>query len=349
MSGRSPDVVSTAVLTSPPSGSPSPGVMPSVAAHRGASGYRPEHTLEAFRLAVAMGADDLELDLVATRDGVLVVRHDVELSRTTDVAAHEELAGRRTTKVVDGRPITGWFVEDLDLEELRALTARERLPRARPGSAAHDSRYRVATFEEVMELVRVESARRGRVVGVLAELKHAAYFQRAGLPLDDLVLDALRHLAADPGRARVSVMAFESEVLRSLAGRVRVPLVQLADRGYQVTPARLAAVRAYADGVGVRKQLLLRRGFSGRLVRSAHREWLTVHAWTLRAENRFLDRRFRAGDRHHHGDLAGEARYLLGLGLDGLITDHPDEVVGARDSWTRAAGHPSGSSNQATT
>lgn len=329
----------TAAVVGPAPTQPFQVVTPAVVAHRGASGYLPEHTLEAFRLAVAMGADDLELDLVATRDGVLVVRHDVELSRTTDVASRRDLADRCKTRLLHGRPVRGWFVDDLDLAELKTLTTRERLPRARPGSASHDGRHRVATFEEVLRLVRDESARRGRSVGVLAELKHAAYFRGAGLPLDDLVLDALGGLGPDLGGFRVTVMAFESEVLRSLTGRVRVPLVQLADRAVQVTPTRLAAVRAYADGVGVRKQVLLRRGLGGPLVRAAHREWLTVHAWTLRAENRFLDRRFRRGDRRRgRGDLTGEARHLLDLGLDGLITDHPDEVVGARDSWARAAG-----------
>ena len=321
-------------------------VTPAVAAHRGASGHRPEHTLEAFRLAVAMGADDVELDLVTTRDGVLVVRHDAELSHTTDVARHPGLAGRRTTKVIGGRPITGWFVEDLDLAELRTLRTRERMPRARPGSAAHDGRHPVATFEEVLALVRRESEARGRSVGVLAELKHAAYFEAAGLPLDDLVVDSLRRLGLDHDRSRVSVMAFESVVLRRLAGRVRVPLVQLVHRRDQVTRERLAAMPAYADGIGVRKQLLLRRGLGRRIVRAAHREWLTVHAWTLRAENHFLGRSFRLGDqRHRHGDLAAEAAHLLDLGVDGLITDHPEEVVGARDAWVR---HSSGMSTQAT-
>jgi glycerophosphoryl diester phosphodiesterase len=318
-----------------------------VAAHRGASGYRPEHTLEAFRLAVEMGADEVELDLVATRDGVLVVRHDAELSRTTDVARHPGLAHRRTTKVVDGRPITGWFVEDLTLEEVRTLTTRERMRRARPGSAEHDGQHGIATFEEVVGLVREESARAGRSVGVLAELKHAAYFERRGLPLGDLVLDDLRRLGLDHERSRVSVMAFEGHVLRALSGSSRVPLVQLVDRRDQVTSGRLAAISRYADGLGVRKSLLLRPVLGRRLVRAAHREWLTVHAWTLRAENRFLGRAFRVGEgRLHRGDLAAEARHLLDLGLDGLITDHPDEVVGARDGWVGAAGHSSGLSLQ---
>jgi len=321
-------------------------VTPAVAAHRGASGYRPEHTLEAFRLGVALGADDVELDLVATRDGVLVVRHDLELSRTTDVSTRPELASRRTTKLVDGKAVSGWFVEDLDLEELRTLTARERMPRARQNSAAHDGRHRIATFEEVVRLVRDESAACGRSVGVLAELKHAAHHQAAGLPLHDLVHDSLRRLGLDHDRSRVSVMAFEDEVLRRLAGQVKVPLVQLVERREQVTRSRVAAIARYADGVGARKELLLREGLGHRLVRRAHREWLTVHAWTLRAENRFLGQAFRSdGAGRRHGDLAAEARHLLDLGVDGLITDHPDRVAGARDAWVA---HSSGISTQPT-
>ena len=324
-------------------------VTPAVAAHRGASGYRPEHTLEAFRLAIEMGVDDVELDLVATRDGVLVVRHDIELSRTTDVASRPELGSRRTTKRIGGRPIAGWFVEDLDLAELKTLTTRERMPGARPDSAAHDGRHPVATFEEVVRLVRSEADLRGRSVGVLAEIKHGAYFQAAGLPLDDLLQDAMRRLGMDHERSRVSAMAFERDVLRRLARAVRVPLIQLVNRRDQVTRGQLALTATYADGVGVRKDLLLRRGLGSRVVRGAHREWLTVHAWTLRAENRYLAKQHRVGERRRHrGDLAGEARQLLELGVDGLITDHPDEVVGARDAWTRVAGHSSGISTQPT-
>jgi len=324
-------------------------VTPAVAAHRGASGYRPEHTLEAFRLAVALGADDVELDLVATRDGVLVVRHDAELSRTTDVASRPEFAGRRTLKVIEGAPIRGWFVEDFDLEELKTLTTRERSPKDRPGSAEHNGRHPVATFEEVVRLVHAESAASGRSVGVLAEIKHGAYFRAAGLPLDDLLQDALGRLGLDHERSRVSAMAFEADVLRRLSGTVRVPLIQLVNRRDQVTRGRLALISTYADGVGVRKDLLLQRSLGARLVRAAHRDWLTVHAWTLRAENRHLAKRFRVGDRRRqHGDLAGEARRLLDLGVDGLITDHPDEVVGARDAWMRSGLHSSGISNQPT-
>jgi len=308
---------------------------PSVAGHRGASGHRPEHTLDAFALALAMGVDDLELDLVATRDGHLVVRHDTELSRTTDVAARPELAHRRTTRVVDGALLEGWFVDSLTLAELRTVRARERLPRSRPVSAARDGRTGVATLDDVLTLVDDWCASTGQRAGLLLELKHVAHLRAAGLPVDDLVLDALRRHGLDHDRSRVQVMAFEPEPLRRLAGTARVPLLQLVHRPEQVTARALGRVAAYADGIGCAKHLLL--GDRGdRVVRDAHRRWLTVHAWTLAAENRFLAPAHRIGsDPDLPGDLAAEARFLLRLGVDGLISDHPDEVVAARDRFVQ--------------
>lgn len=334
---------------------PSFVVTPAVVGHRGASGYRPEHTLAAHRLAIAMGADDIELDLMPSRDGHLVVRHDSELGRSTDVAARPEFAARRTTKVVDGRELTGWFVEDFTLAELRTLTAREPMPRARPHSATYGG-LRIATFDEVLAMVREESGRRGRSIGILAELKHAAYFDSLGLPLEAPLLEDLRRHRLDHSRSRVSVMSFEPTVLQRLAGSARVPLIQLLDHAHEapadlvaagdprtyadlVTPAGLAQIDRYADGVGAHKELVLGTSPDGELrptslVRDAHRAWLSVHVWTLRAENRFLSPAFRSGpDPHAPGDLAGEARLLLELGVDGLITDHPDVCLAARDAW----------------
>ncbi len=320
-------------------------VTPAVAAHRGASGYRPEHTLEAFRLALASGVDDLELDLVPTRDGHLVVRHDAELSVTTDVADRPELAHLRRVQEVDGTRVAGWFVEDLTLAQVRSLRARERMILLRPGSAAYDGRFPVATLEDVLALVSDWRAATGRDSGLLLELKHVAHFRRAGLVLDELVLDALRRHGLDHGRSGVTVMAFEEAPLRWLAARVRVPLVRLVDRAEQVTREALATVAEYADGIGAGKHLLLDRG-GEQVVRDAHRHWLTVRAWTLAAENRFLAPAFRTpAGVHRAGDLAGEARHLLATGVDGLITDHPDLVLAARGRW---AGQASGISTHAT-
>ena len=193
-------------------------VTPAVAGHRGASGHRPEHTLEAYRHAIALGADEIELDLVSTADGVLVARHESELSVTTDVADRPELAHRRSTRVVDGRPVEGWFVEDLTLDEVRLVRARERWPALRAGSAAYDGVLGVPTFDEVLTMLAEESARHGRSVGVLVELKDPAHSASLGLDLAEPLLDDLRRHRRDHSRSRVSVMSFEPTVLRSLAG-----------------------------------------------------------------------------------------------------------------------------------
>jgi glycerophosphoryl diester phosphodiesterase len=327
-----------------------------VVAHRGASGYRPEHTLEAYRLAIRLGADDIELDLVCTRDGVLVARHENEIGGTTDVAAHPEFADRRTTKVVDGAECTGWFIEDFTLAELKTLTARERFPKLRPASAAYDGSLGVPSFNEVLAMVHAESVRAGRTVGVMAELKHAAYYDSIGLPLDGPLLADLRRHGLDHPRSRVTVMSFETTILRRLAGQTRIPVVQLLESAEKrpadlaalgdpttyadlATPEGLARIDEYADGVGAHRTLVLPRADDGtllpptELVRDAHRLWLTVHVWTLRHENRFLPAELRIGDEPGgHGDLAGEARLFLDAGVDGLISDQPDVLLAVRDA-----------------
>ena len=316
------------LATRPASGRPSLAVTPAVVAHRGASGYRPEHTLDAYRLAIAQGADDIEVDVVPTRDGVLLARHESELSVSTDVASRPEYAERRTTRVVEGREQTGWFTEDFTLAEVKSLTAREPRPHQRPGNTAYDGRCGVPTFNEVLAMVRAESTRARRNVGMMVELKSPQYFESIGRPLDEPLLADLRRHGLDHARSRVTVMSFEPTVLRRLARRVRVPLVQLLDRaerrpadlaaagdprtyGDLATPGGLAEIDEYADGIGVHVSLVP----GADLVREAHRRWLNVHVWTLRAED---------------GDLAGRARALLDAGVDGLITDHPDQVLAIR-------------------
>ena len=345
---QSPTATPTRGLT------PSLVVTPAVVAHRGASGHRPEHTLAAYRTAIRMGADDIELDLVATRDGVLVARHDAELSATTDVADRPDLAHRRTTRTIDGATQHGWFVQDLTLAEVKTLTARERMPLTRPHSARHDGAEGVPTFDEVLAMVGAESARRGRTVGVMVELKHAAHHDRIGLPLDDPLLRDLARHGLDHPWARVTLMAFETAILRRLADRTRLPIVQLLDLPHQrpadlveagdprtygdlVTPAGLAGIDEYADGIGPHKSLVLPRDADGRigepstLVRDAHRAWLTVHAWTVRAENRFLPANLRLGTGPDAaGDMAAEVAALLDAGVDGVITDHPELALAVR-------------------
>jgi glycerophosphoryl diester phosphodiesterase len=341
---------------------PSLVLTPAVVAHRGASGHRPEHTLDAYRTAIRMGADDIELDLVSTRDGVLVARHDLELSATTDVAGRPELAHLRRTVVVDGEEQHGWFVHDLTLRELKTLTARERMPLTRPASAAYDGAEGVATLTEVLAMVGAESARRGRAVGVLLELKHAAHHDAIGLPLDVPLLRELARHGLDHPWARVSLMSFETTVLRRLAGRTRLSLVQLlgsphgrpADleaagdpRTYAdlVSPEGLAWIDDYADGIGPHTSLVLPRDRTGAigapsgLVRDAHRRGLTVHVWTVRGENRYLPTNLRRGTAPDAlGDMAGEVRALLAAGVDGVITDHPEAALAVLREGVVAAG-----------
>ena len=335
------------------------GERPIVIAHRGASGERPEHTLESYRLGIAQGADFVEPDLVATKDGVLVCRHENEISGTTDVASRPEFAARRATKTVDGVPITGWFVEDLTLAELKTLRARERLPELR--GTAFDGRFEVPTFEELLQLLAAENARpgrKGRPVGVYPETKHPSYFQGLGLPLEERLAAALRGHGLDRPDAPVFVQSFEVENLRRLRSLTRVPLVQLIEaagrpwdytlgrsaRTYadMLTPDGLREVARYARGIGVDKVLVLPRDGEERLrpatalVREAHAAGLLVHVFTLRAENRFLPADFRSsGSSEARGDLAGEAEAFLKAGIDGYFADQPELGVRARDAFLR--------------
>ncbi len=329
---------------------------PIVVAHRGASGYRPEHTLAAYRLAIRMGADYIEPDLVSTKDGVLVARHENEISGTTDVADRPEFADRRATKVIDGRPVTGWFTEDFTLDELKTLRAKERLPQVRPGNTRYDGRFEVPTFDEVLELAATESRRRGTTIGVYPETKHPTYFDEAGLSLEEPLAAALERHGLDRRNAPVFVQSFETANLRDLDELVRVPLVQLVDASgapydrvaagdpttYRdlVTREGLREIATYADGVGAHKDLVLPRDATGAtsrpsdVVADAHAEDLLVHVWTMRDENQFMATNFRRGaDPNAKGDARAEVFAFLDAGVDGLFGDYPDTAVDARDSW----------------
>ncbi len=326
---------------------------PIVIAHRGASGYRPEHTLAAYELAIRQGADVIEPDLVITKDGVLVARHENEIGGTTDVADHPELAGRRTTKTIDGRPVTGWFTEDFTLAELKTLRAKERLPLVRPGNTAYDGRFAVPTFEEVLDLAKRESLRRGRVIGVAPETKYPTYIQTIGKNLEDPLVRILNRRGLNHRRSPVTVQSFETANLKALSKRLRVPLAQNVNptgRPYDhvvggdpttyadmVTPTGLKALARYADILSAEKNVLIPRDASGALaapttvVRDAHRAGLDVYAWTFRAENQFLPADFRVGtDPNAHGDLIAELRTFFRLGVDGVFADFPDLAVDAR-------------------
>jgi glycerophosphoryl diester phosphodiesterase len=315
--------------------------VPVVIAHRGASGHRPEHTLEAYRLAAEQGADYLEPDLVTTRDGVLVARHEPEIGGTTDVAAHPEFAGRRTVKEIDGKAFDGWFAEDFTLAELKTLRARERIPDLRPRNTAYDGRFEIATFDEVLELRAGLEEELGRPVGVYPETKHPAYFRSIGLPLEPALVAALRREGLDRRDAPVFVQSFETGNLRALRAEVEVRLVQLLYRhaGALATPDGLREIAGYADGVGPAKDHVLPRDADGRwadptsFVDDAHAAGLVVHPFTFRRENAFLPLELRSSaDPAGAGDLAGELSRFFALGVDGVFTDNPGVAVALRST-----------------
>jgi glycerophosphoryl diester phosphodiesterase len=311
---------------------------PIVIGHRGAPGYRPEHTLASYRLAIAMGADYVEPDLVSTKDGVLVARHENEIGGTTDVGDHPEFAGRKTTRTIDGRSVTGWFTEDFTLAELKTLRAKERQPQVRPANGLYDGRFEIPTLDEVLDLVASESRRLHRPIGVYPETKHPTYFASIGLALEAPLVQALRRHGLDRPSAKVFLQSFESGNLRQLHTMTGLPLIQLI--GVGGAPDDLAEIATYAAGVGVNKDLVFPRDPAGNtgepsvLVDDAHAEGLLVHVWTLRSENQFMARNFRIGsDPTASGDARAEGRAFLDAGVDGFFTDQADAGVAARDDW----------------
>jgi glycerophosphoryl diester phosphodiesterase len=285
---------------------------PIVIAHRGASGYRPEHTLEAYRLAVEMGADYIEPDLVITKDGVLIARHENEISGTTDVA--QRFPDRKRTKTIDGRAADGWFAEDFTLAEVRTLRARERVESR---SHAYDGQFAVPTLDDVIELAQRLGRERGRDVGIYPETKHPTYFRSIGLPLEEPLLAALTKYEWNRADAPVFIQSFEAGNLQALRQTTAVRLVQLTDDATMTTDAALEQIATYAHGIGPAKGLAMTD-----LVTRAHRAGLFVHVWTLRADAAFLPAQYA-------GDAAAEVRRFRDLDVDGMFTDHPDVAVGA--------------------
>jgi glycerophosphoryl diester phosphodiesterase len=327
-----------------------------VIGHRGASGYRPEHTLAAYRLAIELGADYIEPDLVSTKDRVLVARHENEIGGTTDVASHPEFAARRTTKVIDGVPVTGWFTEDFTLAELKTLRAKERIPALRPTNAAFDGLYEVPTLQEVIDLAQEHG------VGIYPETKHPTYFDGIGRSLEEPLVATLSRNGYTKRSSPVFIQSFEVSNLKELNGMTKVPLVQLISdvgkpydfvvsgdpRTYAdlATPAGLREIARYADGAGPNKNLIVPRDSANRLlaptrfVQNAHRAGLVVHPWTFRKENSFLPEDFREGNPASPvylaamGDLPGELELFYRLGVDGVFTDNPDVAVATRTALT---------------
>ena len=331
---------------------------PLVIGHRGASGYRPEHTLASYELAARMGADFIEPDLVSTRDHVLVARHEPEISGTTDVAGRPEFASRRITKLLDGVPTTGWFTEDFTLAELKTLRAVERLPQVRQHNTLYNGLFEVPTFAEVLELRARLSQELGRAIGVYPETKHPTYFRNLGLALEEPLVRALRAAGLNHYEAPVFVQSFEAANLRTLRAELGLlaPAVFLTsatgrpfgdDTTYAeyLAPAGLRELSGFVDGIGPDKNQVIPRladgslGTATSLVADAHAAGLTVHPYTFRAENTFLPTDLRVGtDPTAYGRAIDEQVVFLGTGIDGLFTDQPDIGVLARARYL--AGQP---------
>jgi glycerophosphoryl diester phosphodiesterase len=332
---------------------------PLVIGHRGASGHRPEHTLAAYALAIELGADFIEPDLVPTKDGQLVARHENEIGGTTDVATRPQFASRKTTKTVDGVPVTGWFTEDFTLAELKTLRAVERLSAVRPHNTIYNGLFRVPTFQEVIDLARQQGRRAGRTIGVYPETKHPTYFRSIGLELEPLVAHVLKRNGLAGRNAAVFLQSFEPTSVKKLRGLVDTPSVVLLDAAGQpfdfkatgdprtyadlARPAGLDYVKSFSDGVGATKNLVIARDAAGNLlqptalIHDAHARGLKVHAWTFRNENQFLPLNLRTGtDPSAWGNVLEEVRTFLAAGLDGLFADFPDTAALARDLFLGA-------------
>ena len=328
---------------------------PLVIGHRGASGYRPEHTLASYELAARMGADFIEPDLVVTKDHVLVARHENEIGGTTDVARRPEFASRKSTRLVNRSTITGWFTEDFTLAELKTLRAMERLPQVRKVNTLYDGRFQIPTFAEVLALRARLSRQLHREVGVYPEPKHATYFRSIGLDLETPLVRQIRRAGLDRANAPIFIQSFELTSLQELRQRfgVKASLVFLTSpRGAPfdlestgdprtfaqlTTPAGLRSIARIVDGIGPDKNQVIPRNVNGTLgqpttlVTDAHRAGLKVHPYTFRAENTFLPLDFRVGkDAAAYGRAIDEQVRFLQTGIDGLFTDQPDIGVVAR-------------------
>ncbi|KFI05815.1 glycerophosphodiester phosphodiesterase [Massilia sp. BSC265] len=335
--------------------------IPTVTAHRGASAVRPEHTLAAYQKAIEDGADIVEPDLVPTKDGVLVARHENEISGTTNVATLPQFAARKASKTIDGVPVTGWFTEDFTLAELKTLRARERIPANRPANVAYNDQFEIPTLQEIIDLVKRESQARNKVIGIYPETKHPSYFKSIGLPMERRLVDTLLANGYRGKDAAVFIQSFETANLKELRTMTDMRLVQLLDnpanapydfvaakngRTYAdlVTAAGLKEIATYADVVSPYKEIIIPRtsanelGTPTQFVANARAAGLKVHTWTLRPENPFLPVSLRAAPATSpsgRGNAAAEIRAYLDAGIDGFFTDDPAVGRAAVNAFTR--------------
>lgn len=324
---------------------------PLIIGHRGCSGERPEHTLASYSRAIEQGADFIEPDLVLTKDGVLICRHENEISGTTNVASHPEFADRKATKTIDGQAITGWFTEDLTLAEIKTLRARERLAQLRPANAVFDGQFEVATFDEILVLAKAAK------VGIYPELKHPTYFAKIGLPMEARFAGKVEAAGLNSKSAPIFVQCFETASLITLRGMINCRQIFLMDaEGTPVDflatgdkrtfadlamPEGLKFIAKFADGIGPYKAMIQPTDKDGNwtqptsLVADAHAAGLVLHPYTFRAENSFLPPALRLGDPKaadymaQHGNLAAEIQHFVALGIDGLFSDFPGLAVAA--------------------
>jgi glycerophosphoryl diester phosphodiesterase len=324
------------------------GAPPLVIAHRGASGYRPEHTLASYLLAIELGADYVEPDLVATRDGHLIARHEPLLDDTTDVKSRAEFASRRTTKTLDGEQVTGFYASDFTLAEIRQLRA---VQSNAARSKEYDGKFAVPTFEEILDLVAQQSAQRGRKIGLYPETKHPAFHLALQLPLEDRLLEALQKRSLNRADAPIFIQSFESGNLQYLRARTELPLVQLLDEGSLIyddsgtrvvsvnipeygdprggaTPRSLADVAKYANAIGPWKRQILRdigqpTLLATTVIAQAHAADLKVHTYTFRNEAATLAPEY-------GNDPLREYHLFFELGIDGVFSDFCDTALQAR-------------------
>lgn len=321
-----------------------PDKVPIVIGHRGACGYRPEHTLAAYELAIQMKVDYIEPDVVSTKDGVLIARHENDITETTNVSKLQKFASRRTTKKIDGKEVTGWFTEDFTLAEIKTLRAKERLPFR---NHFYDEQFKIPTLQEVIDLVRKKSIETKRTIGIYPETKHPTYFKSINLALEKPLVDILHQNGYTSSKDPVFIQSFEVENLRQLDKMTDLQLIQLLNEGtlqpYDfvvkgdsrtyadlTSPQELANIAEYADGLGIYKRLILPAGEDNRLkhptslINDAHAVNLKVHTWTFREEEQYLAP-------NYQGNSQAEYQQFFELGIDGVFSDFPDVAINVRN------------------